>query len=124
MSFRRSAVAIILAIWAPLAVTEDDFRPCSSSEWDAYLTRVRQVLHENWDAPEKLTSYSCTVSIAQNFRGEVLNVAVDSCSVDDVAVRKSAEDAAYLASPLPLPENGMCARRTLQVRLVRRVHDE
>ena len=72
-----------------------------------------------WDVPYPERTIGCTVVIAQNFRGEVLDAGVEACP-DEPLIRKSVEDAAYEASPLPRPENRACQERVLRLRLVHR----
>lgn len=80
-------------------------------------------MQENWNAPPLDTDFSCNVIIAQNFRGEVLDVGVEDCTRDDLAIQKSAEDAVYDASPLPLPGNRSCFVRSVRFTLMRRATD-
>lgn len=102
----------------------DERRPCSAAEREAYDEQLRQQLYSSWNVPRANQSYSCSLIIAQNFRGEVLNVGVEKCSEENLAIRKSVEDAAYRASPLPLPENRACFSRTLKIWLTHRAQGE
>ena len=121
---RRCLLVCLLSSSAHLALGQDDERKaCSAAEQSNYLSQLRQSLQANWEPPPRHESYSCTVTIAQNFRGEVLDVSVDSCTEDDLVIRKSVENAVYTASPLPLPENRTCLQRSVQVQLTHRRND-
>jgi len=43
---------------------------------------------------------------------------VQGCT--DPEIVKTIEDATYLSSPLPLPRNGSCFERRIEVRIVRK----
>ena len=51
--------------------------------------------------PSAQPGISCIVSVTQVPGGEVTAVRVNSCSIDDAALRESVEAAVYRASPLP-----------------------
>ena len=92
---------------------------CSEAERSAYIVAVRQALLAAWAGPRSDQNVGCTVVVMQNFRGEVLNAGVEECP-EDALLRKSVEDAAYEASPLPVPENRACLEPKLRLRLVYR----
>ena len=59
-----------------------------------------------WIAPPSARAgVSCIVSVSQTTSGEVQAVRVESCSIDDAALRESVETAVKRASPLPSPPN-------------------
>jgi len=89
---------------------------CTQEHADAYVAHLKLVLQSAWKSPYPGQVFACTLQIRQNFRGEVLDVAVSRCG-ENLRVHKSFVDAAYLASPLPLPENGDCFEADLRIRL-------
>ena len=116
----RNSRLLLLVLTLPVLVMaqeRDDLRACSAAEHDAYMSRISEAVSENWRMPRENSHYSCTVVIVQNFRGEILNVGLEQCG-EDLAVRKSIEDAAYDSSPLALPDNPNCFSRTLRTRVV------
>ena len=117
-----AAVAVAATFWAE-AIAQDDSRECSSNDRDAYISAVRSRFYEQWDPPQYATAIRCTVLIKQNFRGEVLYVGTANCS-EDPKVQKSIVDAAYLASPIPLPSNKGCFRRDVILEIESRVPEE
>ena len=113
---------VALVILPLLAAAQDDAESlgvCTASERAVYQYQVRQALMAAWDVPRPTETIGCTVIIAQNFRGEVLNAGVEACP-EDPLIRKSVEDAAYDASPLPRPANRACQEPVLRLRLVHR----
>ena len=54
--------------------------------------------------------------LRQDFRSEVADVEILTCN-DDELIRKSAEDAGYNASPLPVPKNRACFSKQITIRL-------
>ena len=58
---------------------------------------------------------SCIVSVTQVPGGEVTAVRVNSCSIDDAALRESVETAVYRASPLPSPPDPALFERNLEL---------
>ena len=58
---------------------------------------------------------TCIVSVSQVPGGEVTAVRVNSCSVDDAALRQSVENAVYSASPLPPPPDPALFERNLEL---------
>jgi colicin import membrane protein len=55
------------------------------------------------------------VSVTQVPGGEVTGVRVNSCSIEDAALRESVEAAVYRASPLPIPPAGVPFERNLEL---------
>ncbi|MDH3531335.1 MAG: TonB C-terminal domain-containing protein [Gammaproteobacteria bacterium] len=112
----------ILLLLLPLlagAQESEERRACSAAEHDAYLSRISDAIYVRWHMPRENSVYSCTIVIVQNFRGEILNVGLERCG-EDLAVRKSIEDAAYDSSPLTLPDNPNCLSRTIRVHIAHR----
>ena len=121
---RILAIILLLTVIAPLdSGADDQSRACSAAERKAYAEQLAQAVHGAWQPPDFGEGYRCVAIVALNFRGEVLNVGVEECSRDDLSIHKSVEDAAYDASPLPLPGNRSCLDRTMRLRLVHRVTD-
>ena len=58
---------------------------------------------------------TCIVSVAQVPGGEVTFVRVNSCSINDLALRQSVENAVYSASPLPAPPDPAMFERNLEL---------
>ena len=65
--------------------------------------------------PSAQPGVTCIVSVSQVPGGEVTAVRVNSCSVDDAALRESVEDAVYSASPLPPPPDPALFERNLEL---------
>ena len=99
---------------------DDGNRPCSRNEQQEYIEKRLLAVMDAWQPPDYGETYSCTVAIALNFRGEVLDVVVEDCTRNDLTIRKSVEDAAYDASPLPVPANRACMDRTARITLTHR----
>ena len=113
-------ILLIIAMLLLLAATAaSDEQECSSEELDIYLQIIRAEIYEFWTLPYKNRTVACTVLIKQNFRGEVLYVGIAKCT-DDKLIHKSAIDATYEASPVPLPENKACFENDLIVRIERK----
>ena len=113
-------VILFLSLTPALAQDAGQYRECSAYEREAYLQSLRSKLVSNWRVPTQFRSVTCTVIIAQNFRGEVLDAGVEDCSSQDARLVKSIEDATCRSSPLPMPENRACFERKVSVRLVRK----
>ena len=84
--------------------------------WHAQITaRIQRA----WiKPPSARPGISCIVSVAQVpgvEGGEVTAVRVNSCSIDDPALRESVEAAVYRASPLPTPPAGVPFERNLEL---------
>lgn len=121
-SIRHLSLFAILFLSMTPVVAQDagQYRECSAYERGAYLQSLHSKLISNWRVPVGTRSVTCTVLIAQNFRGEVLDAGVEDCSSQDAKLIKSIEDATYRSSPLPMPENKACFERKIRVRLVRK----
>ena len=65
--------------------------------------------------PRHAPGITCTVLVKQVPGGEVTDVQVESCTVDDAALRQSVEAAVYRASPLPPPPAGVPFERNLKL---------
>jgi len=65
--------------------------------------------------PSAQPGVSCIVSVTQVPGGEVTNVRVNSCSINDAALRESVETAVYKASPLPPPPDPAMFERNLEL---------
>jgi len=107
---------LLLCFLAGSAMAQDS--PCTSAQHSEYLRAVQERITSNWRLASHYNTVSCTVLIAQTFRGEILNAAVQGCT--DPEIVKTIEDATYLSSPLPLPGNGSCFERRIEVRIVRK----
>ena len=81
--------------------------------WHAQITaRIQRA----WiKPPSARPGISCIVSVTQVPGGDVTNVRVNSCSVDDAAFRESVEAAVYRAAPLPMPPAGVPFERNLEL---------
>jgi colicin import membrane protein len=81
--------------------------------WHAQITaRIQRA----WiKPPSARPGISCIVSVSQVPGGEVTAVRVNSCSVEDAALRESVEAAVYRASPLPTPPDGVPFERNLEL---------
>jgi dTDP-D-glucose 4,6-dehydratase len=101
------------------AYGDDDAASCSADDRDVYLQSVSQRISAYWHVPEHFHSVRCVVVVAQNFRGEVLNVGIEECR-DNAELEKTLEDAVYEASPLPMPANRDCFERKLRLNMVRK----
>ncbi len=65
--------------------------------------------------PSARAGVTCIVSVSQVPGGEVTAVRVNSCSIDDAALRQSVENAVYSASPLPPPPDPALFERNLEL---------
>ena len=81
--------------------------------WHAQITAKIQ---RAWiKPPSARAGISCIVSVTQVPGGEVTAVRVNSCSIDDAALRDSVEAAVIRASPLPTPPAGVPFERNLEL---------
>jgi colicin import membrane protein len=81
--------------------------------WHAQIVaRIQQKWIKPVSAPAGI---SCIVSVTQVPGGEVTDVRVNSCSIDDAAFRESVEAAVYRAAPLPMPPAGVPFERNLEL---------
>ena len=81
--------------------------------WHAQITaRIQRA----WiKPPSAQPGISCIVSVTQVPGGEVTAVRVNSCSIDDAALRESVEAAVLRASPLPPPPDPALFERNLEL---------
>jgi len=112
------AATVLFAGCGGHAALAQETSPCTEAQWQAYIESIRQVVSAGFHLPAHYREVDCTVQIAQSFRGEVLDAAVQDCTNPELV--KLIEDAAYLASPLPLPRNESCFEPSLEVRVLRR----
>jgi len=69
-----------------------------------------------WIAPPSARAgVTCIVLVSQDPGGEVTSARVESCSIDDAALRESVETAVKRASPLPAPPNPALFERNLKL---------
>ena len=101
---------VLLAAGEPVAT-------CSQEEWDEYFIAVQNHVISHWEPPIEYRRISCTILLRLDFRSEVAHVEIIDCN-DDEEIRKSAENAAYVASPLPKPRNKACLSKQMTVQLV------
>ncbi len=102
------------------AASEEDISVCSSIERDDYFDSIERKIYENWRAPYTDRNINCTILVKQDWRGEVRDVGIANCS-DDVFIHRSVVNAAYRASPMPLPDNKACFTDTVIVRIESRI---
>ena len=99
---------------AELAAEQARIDAMNAGALERYSFALQQKIQRNWIRPASATAgTSCTVSVSQDPRGEVLRVVVERCNGDE-AVRRSVEAAVYKASPLPLPEQPSLFERNLR----------
>jgi len=65
--------------------------------------------------PSAQPGVTCIVSVSQVPGGEVTSVRVESCSINDPALKQSVENAVYSASPLPAPPDAALFERNLEL---------
>jgi hypothetical protein len=106
----------LLVLPCALLAADEGSTTCSQNEWDEYFTDMQNHVRSRWQPPYDYRPISCTILLRLDFRSEVEHVEVIDCD-DDEEVRKSAENAAYEASPLPKPRNKACTVRQMAVRL-------
>ena len=86
---------------------------CRRTRWHAQIVaRIDAGLDR---PPSAQPGISCIVSVTQVPGGEVTAVRVNSCSIDDAALRESVEAAVYRASPLPPPPDPALFERNLEL---------
>ena len=106
-----------LLILPSLALGQDDAaQTCSQEEWDAYYLELQNHVKSHWQRPNNNQAINCTMLVRLDFRSEVADVEILTCN-DDEQIRKSAEDAGYNASPLPIPKNRACFSKQITIRL-------
>ena len=111
-------LTIIAVIFSPsvLSAAGAPVAPCSQESWDEYFAKVQSHVIGHWRPPFSYRAFSCVILIRLDFRSEVEHVEILTCD-DDQKVLNSAENAAYLSSPLPRPKNRACFSKQMTVRL-------
>lgn len=110
--FRGAVLAVLLL---PLSLSaQAPVEACTKLERQNYFDAIEARIHENWRVPYANRPLSCKVLIKQDFRGEVRDVGIARCGEDPV-VHRSVINAAYNASPLPLPGKKSCFSGTVIV---------
>jgi colicin import membrane protein len=84
-----------------------------AARWHAQI--VARVTRAWIKPPSAQPGISCIVSVTQVPGGEVTAVSVNSCSINDAALRESVEAAVYRASPLPPPPDPALFERNLEL---------
>jgi colicin import membrane protein len=84
-----------------------------AARWQAQI--VARIARAWIKPPSAQPGISCIVSVTQVPGGEVTAVSVNSCSIDDAALRESVEAAVYRASPLPPPPDPALFERNLEL---------
>jgi colicin import membrane protein len=84
-----------------------------AARWQAQI--VARITRAWIKPPSAQPGISCIVSVTQVPGGEVTAVRVNSCSIDDAALRESVEAAVYRASPLPAPPDPALFERNLEL---------
>jgi colicin import membrane protein len=84
-----------------------------AARWHAQI--VARIQRAWIKPPSAQPGISCIVSVTQVPGGEVTAVRVNSCSIDDAALRESVEAAVYRASPLPAPPDPALFERNLEL---------
>jgi colicin import membrane protein len=84
-----------------------------AARWHAQI--VNRITRAWIRPPSAVAGVSCVVLVSQVPGGEVTSVRVDSCTVNDAALRESVEAAVLRASPLPTPPDGVPFERNLRL---------
>jgi len=84
-----------------------------ANQW--YASIVAKIERAWIRPPSARPGVTCIVAVRQVPGGEVTDVKVNSCSVDDAALRESVEAAVLRASPLPLPPDPALFERNLEL---------
>jgi colicin import membrane protein len=88
----------------------------NSDEANRWYASIVAKIERAWIKPSSARAgVTCIVSVSQVPGGEVTAVRVNSCSIDDAALRQSVENAVYSASPLPPPPNPALFERNLEL---------
>jgi colicin import membrane protein len=88
----------------------------SSDEANRWHAQIVARITRAWIRPPSAQpGITCIVLVSQVPGGEVTSVRVDSCSINDAALRESVEAAVYRASPLPPPPNPALFERNLEL---------
>ncbi len=107
----------LLVLPSVLPAADEPSATCSQTEWDEYFIEIQNHVISHWRPPFDYRPISCTILLRLDFRSEVAHVEIIDCN-DDEQIRKSAENAAYVSSPLPKPKNKACLSKQMAVRLV------
>ena len=113
---KRILPFLLVLLLSLQAMSEDEVPVCNSIERDDYFDSIESKIYENWRIPYKARNIDCTILIKQDWRGEVRDVGIANCS-DDIFIHRSVVNAAYRASPMPLPDNKACFTDTVIVRI-------
>ena len=84
-----------------------------AARWHAQI--IARVTRAWIKPPSAQPGISCIVSVTQVPGGEVTAVRVNSCSINDAALRESVEAAVLRASPLPPPPDPALFERNLEL---------
>ncbi len=106
----------LLIVPSLMFAADDRSTTCSQTDWNEHFATINGHVRSNWHPPIEYRPISCTILLRLDFRSEVAHVEILSCD-DDEAIRKSAEDAGYVSSPLPKPRNRACFSKQMTVRL-------
>ena len=88
----------------------------NSAEANQWYAAIVKKVEGNWIRPASAQpGVTCIVLVSQVPGGDVTGVKVNSCSIDDAALRQSVEAAVYRASPLPQPPNSALFERNLEL---------
>jgi colicin import membrane protein len=85
----------------------------AAARWHASI--VAKIQSKWIRPPSAQPGVTCIVAVSQVPGGEVVEVRVNSCSINDEALRQSVENAVYSASPLPLPPDPALFERKLEL---------
>jgi len=103
----RTTLALLgLSLLSP-AIVAESVSVCTKAEREEYFDSIERKIHESWRVPYDNRSISCKVLIKQDWRGEVRDVGIAMCG-EDPALQRSIINAAYRASPMPMPGNKTC----------------
>jgi colicin import membrane protein len=88
----------------------------SSAEAAQWYAAIVAKIERNWNRPPSARpGVTCIVLVSQVQGGDVTAVKVNSCSIDDAALRESVEVAVLRASPLPSPPNQALFERNIEL---------
>jgi colicin import membrane protein len=88
----------------------------NSAEAAQWYAAIVASIERNWTRPASARpGVTCIVLVRQVPGGEVTDVAVNSCSIDDAALRESVKVAVLRASPLPSPPNQALFERNIEL---------
>ena len=88
----------------------------NSAQANQWYAAIVAKIESRWIRPPSARpGVTCIVAVSQIPGGEVTAVTVNSCSVDDAALRESVEAAVLRASPLPTPSDQALFERKLEL---------